>query len=63
MEAAEVICAAADIDGVDVVDVMDQLVTKPLVMADEAEAAVRYRLLETIRGYAPSTCVGVGPAG
>lgn len=66
LEAAEAICAADEIDAVDVMDLIGSLVDKSLVLAErgsEARAAdgrpaepggqtVRYRLLETVRQYA-----------
>ena len=41
-----------DLDAADVVDVLGQLVDKSLVVVDDADGGVRYRLLETIRQYA-----------
>ncbi len=52
LEAAEVVCASDEVALVDVFEHLDQLVAKSLVVADEREGAVRYRLLETIRQYA-----------
>ena len=52
LDAAEVVCATADVDALDVLDLVDQLVAKSLVTAEERDGAVRYRLLETIRHYA-----------
>ena len=52
LEAAEVVCATADVEALDVLDLVDQLVAKSLVVAEERDGAVRYRLLETIRHYA-----------
>ncbi|HVF18984.1 MAG TPA: adenylate/guanylate cyclase domain-containing protein [Mycobacteriales bacterium] len=52
LEAAEVVCTTADVDAIDVLDLVDQLVAKSLVMAEEREGDVRYLLLETIRHYA-----------
>jgi predicted ATPase/class 3 adenylate cyclase len=57
LEAAEAVCAE---DGVDVFDVLDQLVNKSLVVAEAREGAVRYRLLETIRQYALDRLVHAG---
>jgi predicted ATPase/class 3 adenylate cyclase len=51
LEAAEVICASADVDALDVLDLIGSLVDKSLVVADHSPQAVRYRLLETIRQY------------
>ena len=52
LQAAEVVCTTADRDAFDVLDQVDQLVSKSLVMAEERDGAVRYWLLETIRHYA-----------
>ena len=46
-EAAEAVA-----DEFDVLDLLTQLVNKSLVIVDEQDGAVRYRLLETIRQYA-----------
>lgn len=52
LEAAEAVCATEAIDDLDVLDLVDQLVTKSLVIAEEQAGEVRYRLMETIRHYA-----------
>jgi predicted ATPase/class 3 adenylate cyclase len=52
LEAAEVICAAGDVDVFDVLDLLGSLVSKSLVVADRTPSTVRYRMLETIRQYA-----------
>jgi predicted ATPase/class 3 adenylate cyclase len=51
LEAAEDVCTPAP-DESDVVDVLDRLVSKSLVVAEEVDGIARYRLLETIRQYA-----------
>jgi predicted ATPase/class 3 adenylate cyclase len=51
LEAAEQICATDDVDALDVLDLVRSLVDKSLVVADHAQASMRYRLLETIRQY------------
>jgi predicted ATPase len=50
LEAVEHVCGG---DGLDVVDLLSRLVDKSLVQADQADGTVRYRLLETIRQFAP----------
>jgi len=50
LELAEEICAWAPLDWADVLDLLGTLVSKSLVVYDEAGS--RYRLLETIREYA-----------
>ena len=51
LEAAEAICASAEVDALDVLDLLGSLVDKSLVVADHSPQTVRYRLLETIRQY------------
>jgi predicted ATPase len=41
-----------EVDAADVVEVLGQLVDKSLVVVDDVDGGVRYRLLETIRQYA-----------
>jgi predicted ATPase len=53
LAAAEAICADEDLDGKSVVDALDGLVDKSLVIfGPEATGGGRYRLLEVIRAYA-----------
>ena len=52
LAAAEAVLPGDELDAVDVVDVLGQLVDKSLVVVDDADGGVRYRLLETIRQYA-----------
>jgi len=52
LDAAEVICAAGDVDVFDVLDLLGSLISKSLVVADRTPGSVRYRMLETIRQYA-----------
>jgi predicted ATPase/class 3 adenylate cyclase len=51
LEAAEDVCARQSQES-DVLDVVDRLVSKSLVVTEEIEGLPRYRLLETIRQYA-----------
>ena len=51
LEAAEQVCASDSVDVLAVMDVLDSLVDKSLVVADQTADPVRYRLLETIRQY------------
>ncbi|MGW0059286.1 AfsR/SARP family transcriptional regulator [Streptosporangium sandarakinum] len=48
----ERVCAGDGPAETDVLDVLARLVDKSLVVADEHGAAVRYRMLETVRAYA-----------
>lgn len=54
-EAAEAVCA-----DLDVLELLPQLVNKSLVLADEPQGQVRYRLLETIRQYARDRLLEAG---
>jgi predicted ATPase len=51
LEAAEDVCVRQSEES-DVLDVIDRLVSKSLVVAEEVGGVPRYRLLETIRQYA-----------
>jgi predicted ATPase/DNA-binding SARP family transcriptional activator len=50
--AAEAVLPGDDRDVADVIDVVGQLVDKSLVVVDDVDGVLRYRLLETIRQYA-----------
>ncbi len=52
LEAAEQVCSGKGLALDEVVDVLDHLVSKSLVVADTQDGATRYRMLETIRPYA-----------
>jgi predicted ATPase/DNA-binding CsgD family transcriptional regulator len=52
IEAAECVCADAPIKLAAVLDLLSRLVQCSLVVADEREGQVRYRLLETVRQFA-----------
>jgi predicted ATPase/tetratricopeptide (TPR) repeat protein len=52
LEAAEVVCAGAGLEGPQVADLLARLVEKSLVAVEERRGTRRYRLLETIRAYA-----------
>jgi len=64
LEAVEAICAEETAqgggEGEDVLGVLTQLVNKSLVIAEEQDGEVRYRLLETIRHYAHEKLVDAG---
>jgi non-specific serine/threonine protein kinase len=63
LEAAEAICSDEHIPPDHVLDLLAQLVTKSLVLADEdADGTERYRLLETVRQYARERLVAAGEA-
>ena len=52
LEAAEAVCAAADVAEGEVLDLLAQLVDKSLVILEGPGDGGRYRLLETVRQYA-----------
>ena len=52
LEAASAVACDAAIDEYAVIDLLSQLVSRSLVVADTGDAGARYRLLETTRAYA-----------
>lgn len=52
LEAAESVCSAEPVEAGDILDLMDQLINKSLVIKEEVRNKSRYRMLETIRQYA-----------
>jgi non-specific serine/threonine protein kinase len=52
LEAAESVCAGADLASEDVLDLLSGLVAKSLVLTCEQDDELRYRFLETLREYA-----------
>lgn len=52
LDSAEKVCGHDPLSSYDVLDILARLVDRSLVLADEAGAAIRYRMLETIRQYA-----------
>lgn len=51
LEAAETICSGEGVDEFEVMDLLGQLVDKSLVISEERDGEIRYRLLTTIRQY------------
>jgi non-specific serine/threonine protein kinase len=62
LEAAETVCAWNGLDSFEVLDLLSPLVDKSLVVPQEAGAAARYTLLETIRDYAGERLRAAGEA-
>ncbi|MGD0441775.1 MAG: adenylate/guanylate cyclase domain-containing protein [Acidimicrobiales bacterium] len=60
LDAAEAVCAGGDLDVFAVTDLVASLVDKNLVVAEPADSALRYRLLETIRQFAAERLVESG---
>ena len=52
LDAAEDVVSGESVEAFDVLDLLAALVAKSILVADESEGAVRYRLLETMREYA-----------
>jgi len=51
LDAAERVCSGDELDAEDVLDVIDSLVDKSLLVAEETDGMRRFRVLETIREY------------
>jgi predicted ATPase/class 3 adenylate cyclase len=51
LEAAEAVCGADGLEIDDVLDLLEELVDKSLVLREERGSEARYRMLETIRQY------------
>jgi predicted ATPase len=60
LDAAEAVCAGGDLDMFAVTDLVVSLVDKSLVVAEPADGALRYRLLETIRQFAAERLIEPG---
>jgi predicted ATPase/class 3 adenylate cyclase/DNA-binding CsgD family transcriptional regulator len=52
LEAAESVCSDETVKREDILNLMEQLINKSLVVKDEVENESRYRMLETLRQYA-----------
>jgi predicted ATPase len=63
LEAIEAVAAGSGIDLYDILDLLDELVSKSMVVATRIqEQDMRYRLLETIRQYAQEQLASSGQA-
>ncbi|MFJ9606773.1 ATP-binding protein [Kitasatospora sp. NPDC101176] len=51
LDAAEYVCAGDGLDAEDVLDLLDELVAKSVVLREESSFGVRFRLLDTLREY------------
>jgi len=60
LDAAEPVCGFGDIEAFEVAGLLGSLVDKSLVVAEPAGAALRYRLLETIRQFAAERLAETG---
>jgi predicted ATPase/class 3 adenylate cyclase/DNA-binding CsgD family transcriptional regulator len=62
LEAAQAIGASSDAESYQLMDQLSLLVDKSLVVADDTDLGMRYRLLETVRQYAQETLGESGEA-
>ena len=60
LDAAEAVCAGGVVDELDVVDLLDRLVDKSMVLPIESRHGSRFRLLETLREFAESKLAARG---
>ena len=60
LEAVTAVCATDDEDDVGVIDLIESLVTKSLLVAELAGREQRYRLLESSRQYARDKLIARG---
>jgi predicted ATPase/class 3 adenylate cyclase len=60
LDAAEAVCGSGGLDAVEIVGLLGLLVDKSLVVAEPAQAGLRYRLLETIRLFAAERLAEAG---
>ena len=64
LRAVEAVCAGGIVETADVVDIIDSLVAKSLVVAERrSSTTTRYRLLETIRQFAEEELDAAGESG
>jgi len=60
LEAAEGVCAGESLDRGDILDLLTRLVDRSLVVTEEQNGDIRYRLLETVRHYASEKLKNAG---
>src|SRR5262249_3073545 len=60
LEAAESVCASEGLDADAMLDLLQGLISKSLVVVDHEGQAPRYRLLETVRQYASERLQAAG---
>ncbi|MFI9320739.1 ATP-binding protein [Kitasatospora aureofaciens] len=51
LEAAEYVCAGEGIEAEEVLDLLDELVAKSVVLREESDVGIGFRLLDTLREY------------
>jgi predicted ATPase/class 3 adenylate cyclase len=62
LDAAEAIVSDTTIDAFDVLELVSALVAKSIVIADDTQGSIRYRLLETLRDYGAERLTDSGEA-
>ena len=62
LEAAEAVVSDDDVASTDVLDLLDRLVDRSLLQAEDGAAEARYRMLETVRDYAQERLAESGDA-
>ncbi len=62
LEAAESVAGAAPLEPFEVLDLLEQLVSKSLIVAERSDLGMRYGFLETIRQYAQEKLAQSGEA-
>lgn len=60
LEAAEHVCAGGPVEAFEILDTLDSLVRKSLVIVERADTGIRYSLLETIRQFAEEQLAALG---
>jgi predicted ATPase/class 3 adenylate cyclase len=60
LEATESVCSDATVDREDVLDLLEHLINKSMIVVDEGPHETRYRFLETMRKYAHEKLVESG---
>jgi predicted ATPase len=63
LDAAEAVCVGGEVEQVDVLDLLAALIDRSLVNVEEFGEGLRYRLLQTVREYAPGELGRPGAAG
>lgn len=62
LEAAEAVATGGPVEAIDVLDLLGRLVDRSLLVAEEHPSEARFRMLETIRGYAQERLAESGEA-
>lgn len=62
LDAAEAVASGGPVERDEMIDLLERLIDKSLLMADEGSTEARYRMLETIRDYAQERLAEAGDA-